>query len=444
MATADSVAAKLRGLLDLANAATGKTDTTLTAAVNALIAGYGKGTTEDYSAYVRHITFVDYDGVTVLGKVTVALNNDCPEPVSSGLMDQPEREGTVQYSYTFSGWSASPGGTANASLLTSVSEDKTVYAAYTAKVNKYVVTYYDDDGVTVLKAQSVSYGSTPSYTPEKEGWAFEGWVPELSAVTGNASYTAVWRQLYGIDALTWAEIAEVADSGTAPETFWIGASKAMRLTYSDGTTEDTEAVIIGFDHDDLASGSGKAHITFQIKALGRTRAMNDTEKTWNGTASDAAGGWQICDLRSDLNTNYFAALPDEVSSLVKEAAKLSNYPGGSDFVTTNDKLWLLSTEELFGSTEQAKEHTFTSTYYSSWGTGTQYEYYRSKGIADAFDEMFAVTTAKDRAWTRKTVDTSATSTVFESVSHVTSSAVYRLSSNNARTAAGHISFCFCI
>lgn len=43
MATADSVKAKMQGLIDTANAKTGGNDTTLTGAVNALIAGFGQG-----------------------------------------------------------------------------------------------------------------------------------------------------------------------------------------------------------------------------------------------------------------------------------------------------------------------------------------------------------------------------------------------------------------
>lgn len=43
MATADGVKSKLQGLISSANAKTGGTDTTLIAAVNTLIAGYGQG-----------------------------------------------------------------------------------------------------------------------------------------------------------------------------------------------------------------------------------------------------------------------------------------------------------------------------------------------------------------------------------------------------------------
>lgn len=43
MATADSVKAKIQGLIDQSNAATGNTDADLTTAVNSLIAGFGQG-----------------------------------------------------------------------------------------------------------------------------------------------------------------------------------------------------------------------------------------------------------------------------------------------------------------------------------------------------------------------------------------------------------------
>lgn len=46
MATAESVKAKIQNLIDAANQTTGNKDTDLTTAVEALIAGYGKGDNE--------------------------------------------------------------------------------------------------------------------------------------------------------------------------------------------------------------------------------------------------------------------------------------------------------------------------------------------------------------------------------------------------------------
>lgn len=48
MATAESVAAKLKGLISTANATTGKTDADLTTAINSLISGFGGGSELNY------------------------------------------------------------------------------------------------------------------------------------------------------------------------------------------------------------------------------------------------------------------------------------------------------------------------------------------------------------------------------------------------------------
>ncbi len=69
MATAQSVKAKLQGLIDSANAATGGSDTTLDAAVGTLIGGFGSGgggSSAEFEALVnRTITEVDYAGTSI-------------------------------------------------------------------------------------------------------------------------------------------------------------------------------------------------------------------------------------------------------------------------------------------------------------------------------------------------------------------------------------------
>ena len=61
----------------------------------------------------------------------------------------------------------------------------------------YTVTWQNDDG-TVLKTEALAEGTTPTYdgtTPEKAEdenytYTFAGWSPEITAVTGNVTYTA--------------------------------------------------------------------------------------------------------------------------------------------------------------------------------------------------------------------------------------------------------------
>lgn len=66
MATADSVKAKVQGLIDQSNATTGNSDTDLTSAVNSLIAGFGQG------GGIGAVKFVDED-ITIAESTTTAV-----------------------------------------------------------------------------------------------------------------------------------------------------------------------------------------------------------------------------------------------------------------------------------------------------------------------------------------------------------------------------------
>ena len=74
--------------------------------------------------------------------------------------------------------------------------------AFTAEfeLKKYTITFKDDNG-TIIDQVEYAYGSMPSHTdPAKPSngiysYTFTGWVPELTSVTGNATYTAQYDTL---------------------------------------------------------------------------------------------------------------------------------------------------------------------------------------------------------------------------------------------------------
>ena len=70
MATAESVKAKIQGLINTANETTGGADTDLTSAVNTLAAGFGQG--GESSGGISAVKFIDVD-VTVEASTTTAV-----------------------------------------------------------------------------------------------------------------------------------------------------------------------------------------------------------------------------------------------------------------------------------------------------------------------------------------------------------------------------------
>ena len=181
---------KLTAIADAIRAKTGKEDALTLDQMPTEIAGITTGGGGGSAEGCVTVTFM-YGDVELFSR-PVYIGDDCPEPVAQGRFDAPTKESTAQYNYTFYGWGASDGGAADANILKNITEDKTVYAIFTATARLYTITFYDEDGTTVLATKQVPYGTVPSYTPTKDGVLFGGWAPDPVAVTGDASYTVVW------------------------------------------------------------------------------------------------------------------------------------------------------------------------------------------------------------------------------------------------------------
>ena len=103
----------------------------------------------------------------------------------------PTKDATAQYTYTFNGWD---------NTIVAVTGEATYKATFEATVNSYIITWVDEDGVTVLYEGEFEYGSMPEYggaDPTKEAtaeytYSFAGWTPEVVEVVGTATYTATY------------------------------------------------------------------------------------------------------------------------------------------------------------------------------------------------------------------------------------------------------------
>ena len=143
------------------------------------------------------VTFYDEDGTTVIDSQSVDYNEYATAPAD-----------LTKTGYTFKGWTTD-GGATTASKATIDATQVTVNVEYTAvfEINSYDVTFYDEDGTTVLDSQSVDYNeyATAPTDPSKTGYTFKGWTTDGGAtllskatidatqVTANVEYTAVFE-----------------------------------------------------------------------------------------------------------------------------------------------------------------------------------------------------------------------------------------------------------
>ena len=134
-----------------------------------------------------NIKFVNFDETVLL-----ELNLNKGQMPEFNLQE-PTREATAQYSYTFVGWDKQ---------IEAATEDLTYVATYLETINTYEVTFKNADG-TILESKTLEYGQVPTYsgkepakeTTEEHSYRFEGWDKELAPVTGDVAYTAQYTEL---------------------------------------------------------------------------------------------------------------------------------------------------------------------------------------------------------------------------------------------------------
>lgn len=155
----------------------------------------------------------------------------------------------------------------------------------------------------------------------------------------------------------WADIIKACHANEVPDE-WVADGTCYKDMDIGGTPYRID--IIGKNHDDLSDGTGKAPLTFQL------HDCYDEKKQMNSSNTNS-GGWTNCAMRSTHLPAILNLMPAEVKAAIREVQKKSSAGSQSSSIqTTNDKLFLLSEIEIFGSTT-----------YSFAGEGTQYAYYQS-------------------------------------------------------------------
>ena len=351
---------------------TGNTEKMLPSDMPAQIEGITGGGSGDSSDILKYVTFMSEDGTTELFKMPVISGDDCKNPISHGDIETPTKESTNTQNFDYSGWSAESGGNADASILENITEDKVVYASFIASVRYYTVNFYDDDNVTLLYTTQVTYGADVrnAFTPEKDGYRLAEWLPSVANITEDTNTYAVWVESLRLSDASWETIAEKSADGTASQLWKVGDEKI--ITLKDGS--QVPVMIVGFNHDNLADGSGKAGITFSLK--------NGVKKS---IFSGGSFGWgesytpEVYLPRYNVKLFMNEYFPEKLINVIKPVKKKWNSIKDS-FTTkeTNDDLvWLFSETEL--------GYTQTGMKYS--GEGEVYEMFSSGKNIGEYEEL---------------------------------------------------------
>ena len=139
--------------------------------------------TAQFSETLRTYTvkWVNYDGQELRAD-TVEYGT-----IPSYDSETPVKPSTAQYDYTFTGWNNKPA---------AVTGNVTYSAQFDETIRSYTVTWKDTDGTVIKTDENVEYGTMPEFDgtvpTAPEGYHFTGWSPEISEVTGDTEYTAVF------------------------------------------------------------------------------------------------------------------------------------------------------------------------------------------------------------------------------------------------------------
>ena len=232
-------------------------------------------------------------------------------------------------------------------------------ATITVTVDSGASVSLQKDGTTIQTKTSTgtvvfTVTETGAYTivATKNGQTTSGSVNVVSGTTSYAVALSFLKDNFADN--DWSAIIAACHSGSVPSTWVVGNSKTMTIN---GASYQVD--IIGKNHDTYAAG-GTAPLTFQLHdCYANTKAMNKSDTN--------SGGWTSCAMRSTHLPAILSKMPTEVKDGIRKVKKLTSAGNKSSTIkTTEDKLFLLSEVEIFGSTR-----------YSAAGEGTQYDYYKA-------------------------------------------------------------------
>lgn len=208
---------------------------------------------------------------------------------------------------------------------------------------------------------------------------------------------------------SWSDIFANEANGTYSTKYSIGDTKEIDL----GTEGKHLMEIVAFDTDDLASGTGKAKITWISKTLlNRGHRMNPANDN-DAVGTGGNGGWENCEMRTYLKNTIKPLIPVEIRNAIVEVTKIqSTVTEGTRIKngqTTTDDVWIPSAHEIGSSNNYEstgavyttkfinpsdRKKTMTNNYSIEWWTRSAYSNTSFRNISTGgYDGRYAANDA---------------------------------------------------
>lgn len=193
---------------------------------------------------------------------------------------------------------------------------------------------------------------------------------DLNRVSGSPGYNPI------LSKNTWKTIHDASVLGIAKDLWSIGDEK-------DGFQ------ILAFDHDDLADGSGKAGITFEVVA-----SKNTMKSAYCPYSTNTYYNYVRSTSKTVLDTDIYDMLADDLKVYIKEVnKKVSNVVNSSEIYSVSIipvKLFMFALGEIYSVGEKVDNIILTQS------SG----YYKEGEVYEGITKEFFLDGKKTDGWTR--------------------------------------------
>ncbi len=227
--------------------------------------------TATYTETINQYTykFVDDNG-KVLKQEKVDYGTEIIAPTN------PEKAPTAEYTYTFTGWDKE---------FTTVTENITITAIYSKVKNQYTYKFVDEDG-TVLKEETVDYGTMPiaPEDPTKEAttefeYKFIGWDKNISEVIADVVYKAVFEEKKIKSEIVSLDGLKISFLGDSISTFYAEGSEMN--SYYGGENE--------FFYPRYSHSIKTVDLTWWYKLIKNNNMVLGVNNSWSGSQACGTG-----------------------------------------------------------------------------------------------------------------------------------------------------------